>query len=142
MANQNTPPPAMESIDQFINWAVETAQVKGPKIVDWLYAEVPEVVEQFLMWSFAESFLSFIISAFFIFIYPILYFLAAKKLYVKCEVNEWKVPENFWVPVSIIGIFTFAISQIASWHFINLTWLKVWLAPKVFLLETFANVVK
>jgi hypothetical protein len=142
MANQNTPPPAMESIDQFVNWAVETAQVKGPKIVDWLYAEVPEVVAQFLAWSFAESFISFIISAFFIFIYPILYVQIVKKIYVKCEVDTMRNKENFWIPVTIAGVITLVISQIVSWNFINLTWLKVWLAPKVFLLETFANVVK
>jgi len=142
MANQNTPPPAMESIDQFVNWAVETAQVKGPKIVDWLYAEVPEVVAQFLAWSFAESFISFITSAFFIFIYPILYFYIVKKIYVRCEVGKMRDQSNFWGGCGFLGISTFGISQIVSWNSINLTWLQVWLAPKVFLLETFANVVK
>ena len=142
MANTPTPPPAMESIDQFVQWAVENAQVKGPKIVDWLYTEVPEVVEQFLLWSFAESFIGFLVCFFFIFVYPFVLYKVAKHFYDKCEVSEAHDESFFWVPTGFIGGITILVSQLYSWHTINLDWLKVWLAPKVYLLETFSNVIK
>jgi len=142
MANTPTPPPAMESIDQFVQWAVENAQVKGPKIVDWLYTEVPEVVEQFLVWSFAESFIGFLVRCFFIFVYPFVLYKVAKYFYDKCEVSKAYDESFFWVPTGFIGGVTILISQLYCWDRINLDWLKVWLAPKVYLLETFSNVIK
>lgn len=142
MANNPTPPPAMESIDQFVHWAVENAQVKGPKIVDWLYTEVPEVVEQFLLWSFAESFIGFLVRFFFIFVYPFVLYKVAKHFYDKLEVSKAHDESFFWIPTAFIGGVTILVSQLCSWDSINLNWLKVWLAPKVYLLETFSNVIK
>lgn len=142
MANTSTPPPAMESIDQFVQWAVENAQVKGPKIVDWLYTEVPEVVQQFLAWSFAESFIKFLVCFFFIFVYPFVLYKVVKHFYDRLEVSKERDESFFWIPTAFIGGFTILASQIVSWHAINLIWLKIWLAPKVYLLETFANVIK
>ena len=137
MANTSTPPPppAMESIDQFVQWAVETAQVKGPKIVDWLYTEVPEVVEQFLAWSFAESFIGFLVRFFFIFVYPFVFCKVAKHFYIKFEVKEMRDESPFWFLTCLIGGITILVTQLCSWDTINLNWLKVWLAPKVYLLE-------
>jgi hypothetical protein len=135
-------PPAMESIDQFVQWATETAQVKGPKVVDWLYTEVPEVVEQFLMWSFAESFIGFLACFFFIFVYPFIFYKVAKHFYIKFEVNKEHDESFFWIPTAFIGGVTILVTQLCSWDSINLNWLKVWLAPKVYLLETFSNVIK
>ena len=142
MANTPTPPPAMESIDQFVQWAVENAQVKGPKIVDWLYTEVPEVVEQFLLWSFAESFIGFLVCFFFIFVYPFVLYKVVKHFYEKLEVSEAPDESFFWIPTGVISVVTILVSQLISWRTINLNWLKVWLAPKVYLLETFSNVIK
>lgn len=142
MANTPTPPPAMESIDQFVQWAVENAQVKGPKIVDWLYTEVPEVVEQFLLWSFAESFIGFLVCFFFIFVYPFIFYKVARHFYIKLEVNKEPDESFFWIPTGVISVVTILVSQLYSWRTINLNWLKVWLAPKVYLLETFSNVIK
>jgi hypothetical protein len=142
MANTPTPPPAMESIDQFVQWAVENAQVKGPKIVDWLYTEVPEVIEQFLLWSFAESFIGFLVCFFFIFVYPFVLYKVVKHFYEKLEVSEAPDESFFWIPTGVISVVTILVSQLYSWRTINLNWLKVWLAPKVYLLETFSNVIK
>jgi hypothetical protein len=142
MANTPTPPPAMKSIDQFVQWAVENAQVKGPKIVDWLYTEVPEVVEQFLVWRFAESFIGFLVRFFFIFVYPFVLYKVAKHFYDKCEVSKARDPSSFWVPTGFFCGVTIFISQLCCWVSINWDWLKVWLAPKVYLLETFSNVIK
>jgi hypothetical protein len=142
--SNTTTPPAMESIDKFVNWAVNTAQVEGPKVVDWLYSEVPEVVEQFLTWHFVQSLMNFCVCLFFICIFPFLLMHIAKRIYTRVEVN--KLPEcdrcNFWVPCIFAHVILIAASQITSWTSINLIWLKIWFAPKVFLLEAFTDVVK
>jgi hypothetical protein len=42
---------------------------------------------------------------------------------------------NFWFPTGVISVLTIALSQVFSWQTVNLSWLKIWLAPKVYLLE-------
>jgi hypothetical protein len=133
-------PPALESLDHFVQWATETAQTKGPKVVDWLYAEVPEVVNQFLAWNFAESLVTFLICAFFIFAWPFVNYKIARGFYVKFKVNDWRDEGSYWC-VTLIGSFLVNLAgQMSSWSHINLVWLKIALAPKVYLLETFAKV--
>lgn len=141
MANTTPPPPAMESVDQFVQWVLENTQVKGPKIVDWLYTEVPEVVEQFLAWNLVHSLIMFIICGFFIFVYPFVFYKVAEIFYNKLGDREKDHP-GFWVPTIVAGLITISASQINGWLNINSDWLKIWLAPKVYLLETFVNTVK
>lgn len=136
------PPPALESLDRFVQWVTETAQVKGPKIVDWLYAEVPDVIHEFLAWHFVHGLAMFIFGVFLVFGVPIINFKLCRKFYVTQEVVKWRDEGPFLFVTIIVSTGLNFACQINGWWFINLTWLKIWLAPKVFLLETFANVIQ
>jgi hypothetical protein len=141
MANTTPPPPAMESVDQFVQWVLENTQVKGPKIVDWLYTEVPEVVEQFLAWNLVQSLIIFLVCVFGIFGYPFVFYKVARFFYNKLE-EDCKDNPAFWLPMGVLALGTGMASQINGWLNINIDWIKIWLAPKVYLLETFVNTVK
>jgi hypothetical protein len=128
-------PKTVEALDKAVANIVEFSTDKGAKLIDWLYAQAPEVVEQLLTWHFAESFITCIICAFFIFVYPFALYKAARCLYVKFNVAQMRFPEGYWVTTVIFSIITLLVSQINGWTAINFNWLKIWLAPKVYLLE-------
>lgn len=131
----NTAPNAIEALDKAVANLVQFSTDKGAKLVDWLYEQAPDVVEQLLVWHFAESLIVFAICFFFIAVYPFFLYKTAEKLYVKLDVPEMGNDFNFWFPVGLISVITFTVSQFFSWVSINLSWLKIWLAPKVYLLE-------
>jgi hypothetical protein len=130
-----TAPKTVEALDKAVANIVEFSTDKGAKLVDWLYAQAPEVVEQLLTWHFAESFITCITCAFFIFVYPFALYKAARYIYVNFNVAQMDHPECYWVPTILLSGITLLASQINGWAAINLNWLKVWLVPKVYLLE-------
>jgi hypothetical protein len=125
----------IEALDKAVSNLIQFSTDKGAKLVDWLYAQAPEVVEQLLVWHFAESLIVFVICFFFIAIYPFVLYKIARSLYVKFDVSKMRDEFNFWYPTVMISVLTIALSQICSWQTVNLAWLKIWLAPKVYLLE-------
>ncbi len=130
-----TAPKTVEALDKAVANIVEFSTDKGAKLIDWLYVQAPEVVEQLLTWHFAESFISCFASLFFIFVYPVVLYKTARYIYVKFGVAEMRSSEGYWLPTAIFSIITFIASQTIAWNGINFNWLKIWLAPKVYLLE-------
>jgi hypothetical protein len=131
----NTAPNAIEALDKAVANLVQFSTDKGAKLVDWLYEQAPDVVEQLLVWHFAESLIVFVICFFFIAIYPFVLYKIARSFYVKFDVSKMGDEINFWFPTGVISVLTIALSQVFSWQTVNLSWLKIWLAPKVYLLE-------
>ncbi len=130
-----TAPKTIEALDKAVANIVEFSTDKGAKLIDWLYAQAPEVVEQLLAWHFAESFITCFTCAFFIFVYPFALYKAARHIYVKFNVAQMRHPDGYWAPTAIFSVATLLTTQITGWAAINLNWLKIWLAPKVYLLE-------
>lgn len=133
---------ALNELDKLFVTLIEGAKEKGPKVVDWLYAEVPEVVEQLLLWHFAQSLVTFLVCFFFIFIFPFVLLKVAYHLHAKLEVNKFKDKFNFFFPAVLCFVILNIPAQIASWEAINLTWLKITLAPKVYLMEYVSSLIK
>jgi len=128
-------PNTIEALDKAVSNLIQFSTDKGAKLVDWLYEQAPEVVEQLLVWHFAESLIGFSICFFFIAVYPFVLYKIARSLYVKFDVVKMNDQFNFWFPTGMISMLTIALSQVFSWRIVNLSWLKIWLAPKVYLLE-------
>jgi hypothetical protein len=61
----NTAPNTIEALDKAVANLVQFSTDKGAKLVDWLYEQAPDVVEQLLVWHFAESLIVFVICFFF-----------------------------------------------------------------------------
>jgi len=104
---------------------------------DFLSAEIPDVVQQLLMWHGIYSFI--------LFLFSILYFsltcVAVVTIYKKNkdEISRFDGDEIFFVYMLSLGVF-FGIN-IPVLFTMNFQWLKIWITPKVWLIEYAANLV-
>ena len=103
---------------------------------DWLAGEIPDVVSQLLLWNSVSSFLTMLIG--------MLILSGAYKLgqAARKEVSKGDREKDLDIVygcgfsaaiVVVIGAITF---------FEGLDWLKIWIAPKLYLLEYAADLVK
>lgn len=106
---------------------------------DFILAELPEVVQQLLMWKVAESLIWCIMGIIYAGIFLTI-FIKGWRYIVKafkdgsfehggylCENNLEPVP---WI-ITVSSLFPLAFSPL----FFDLAWLQIWIAPKVYLLE-------
>lgn len=99
------------------------------EVKDFLVAETPEVIQQLLAWEFTISLLGFIMGLSFT---VGTYFAARSFLkYLRTEDSEEFILVML-LPLSL------GIAALIN----NLTWLKIWIAPKLFLLEYASNLIK
>ena len=102
---------------------------------EFLVGEIPEVLEQLLMWKAAESVMWCLLGAVFVGfgMYVCRYFWGVSE----------REPEEELKPLwLIIMAFAALATAVAGSATINLTALQIYLAPKVYLLEYAAEVVK
>lgn len=101
------------------------------KVFEWANGQVPEVIQQFLTWKLLESLLWFSVGA-------IVFFFC-----VTGTRRSWKSTtltsgdrEGFAFLYSIGALIGLIISMF------NLTWVKIWIAPKMYLIEYVIELVK
>jgi len=103
------------------------------KGVDFLSAELPDVINQLLMWKMTESLFYTVVGVVSsILIYPLVK-TAYKRFVRDCETD---------FAVGMISSFaTFPLFIIAI-ETINLTWLQILIAPKIYLIEYASQLLK
>ena len=117
------------ALAEIITSALENAEAaKG-----FVLAELPDVVQQVLAWHFAVSLIWFVLGA------VTLAFLAwawisPRGAYRRCVGDEFG--EIFVVAGTLAGLMVGLLGVL------NITWLQIWLAPKVYLIEYAASLVK
>jgi hypothetical protein len=121
--------------------SIEGIKKTGTELVDALYAQAPEVINQLLLWNAVESFIKFIASLLLLCIPFVLYKLGVYA-YKKLEVAKSHDEGPFWIVSVLVGGFGAVISIVLFLQHASLTWLKIWIAPKVYLLEYLAAFVK
>ena len=104
---------------------------------DFLIAETPDVIRQLLMWKFAEN-LTWCLAGVAVMIAVVIY---ARRL-VKWTLHEDTDSEDAVTGLLFGGAGLLIIFAIAAIEFVNLTWLQIWIAPKVYLLEYAKELVK
>jgi len=121
---------------------LKKATVGIEKGVDFLNAEIPEVAEQILKWHMWESIL---INSIFLII-AVLVYIFAYTLY-KIGVDRNKVVKDGvishgadWYLASFAFIIVASIILLSV--ILNLTWLKILIAPKLYLIEYAAELLK
>lgn len=136
-----TTPTIQNTLEKALIKSIDGIQKTGTELVEALYQQAPEVVEQLLMWHGVESFI-LCIAAILSLTLPFIHFKAANFIYQKFGVHKWSDEGGFWIPTAISGVVFFACSLGCFFSNINIKWLKIWLAPKVYLLEYLADLVK
>jgi hypothetical protein len=145
MSNTAPVPDIQTTLEKALIDSIDGIKKTGTELIDALYQQAPEVIEQLLLWHAVESLAKFVTGILMVFGVPFATYKIIRKLYTHFKVEEWRDHEtvNFWAPCAVIGIIsnlTCILSGIMG--FINIKWLKIWLAPKVYLLEYLSNFVK
>ena len=111
----------------------------------FIKGEIPEVLEQLLMWEFAHSLAMFIIGV----LIPVAVFIGSRFWWSKIKdkdagsSNEFMgIDHNYSFPWFFLSVIASVIALAAFNRLINLTWLQIWLAPKVYLIEYSSELVK
>tara|TARA_B100001964_G_C14240746_1_gene604883 strand:- start:2373 stop:2789 length:417 start_codon:yes stop_codon:yes gene_type:complete len=127
----------VDSVKEPLEVALIDIVQSSVKAKDFLVSELPEVVEQLLMWQFWYNLIWFVGSV------GVLFFSwkQIKKLYKNCRDDNWK-DDNVVIPNSIGMILLGIPFLIALVEGINLVWLQIWVAPKVYLIEYLTSLTK
>ena len=100
----------------------------------FLIAETPEVVRQILTWYLAESVIYCLVGV----VMFILSWKVYKHISIKPEEHEsnfyWETPKNPDFPF-VIAVCTLIMVNTFQFMLWDLTWLKIWIAPKLWLIE-------
>ena len=97
--------------------------------VDFLSAQLPDVIHQLLMWKAVESFLLMILSLCLFIVIGIVW----RYVYKFEQKNKDRISVS-GTGIFFGGILTCFIGAAAIVSF-SLTWLQIWVAPKIYLIE-------
>ncbi len=107
---------------------------------EFLASELPDVIQQLLMWYGVKSFLMCLVGVIAAVVSPKLITVMLRK--PKGESNFfWDAHGGFsdeMPPVLFVvfgGLFALVIECIFIFDFINIEWLQIWIAPKIWLIE-------
>ena len=101
---------------------------------DFLLTETPEVIQQLLSWKMAESICITVLSI----LWAIFVCTAVFKLFnhLRKKLEDPYDPEMAYF--SFVGLFLLVPSFASA----NIDWLQIWIAPKVYLIEYTAALIK
>lgn len=123
------------SIDEALVAIIQKSMDGLDTALSFLSTEIPEVIQQLLLWKTVESFVSMILG--------ILLILAVilGNLYIYKKSKDWDSYTILWLIWSIPGTLVSAILSGTGTTLLNITWLQILIAPKLYLIEYAAKLV-
>lgn len=123
------------ALAEFINKTTDALSTATNFMVD----QLPDVVSQLLMWKMVESLIGCLFWVVLIVGFTALAVYSSKYTMKKVECRDWDA-------VSYVGLILLAITLACligvSSEKLNLTWLQIWIAPKIYLIEYASSLVK
>ena len=128
-----------EQLQQAISQLITMSLVAIDKGATFLSGQIPDVIQQLLLWKAWESFLHFFIVG--VVLSIVIVYANIKQFnywmqettdklgYKQTRINEHYGALSMFNIVQLIWVF------ILPQAICNLTWLKIWIAPKVYLIE-------
>lgn len=101
--------------------------------------QIPEVLKQLLIWNFTFSFLIWF-SATAVIVGYIIWMLTKFRWWFKNQKSTTTEQDAAVITITVIWGFVSFIMIFVFWC--NLDWLKIWVAPKLYLLEYAASLIK
>jgi len=132
MEAKDIAPQAAQTLDEVLVDAINSTGGAIGEAVDFTLTQAPEVVEQLLMWHMMQSAVTNIICL----VLAILFVVVPTKHLKKVLENSGEYWE--WGPVALCPYIPFCLTIMCF----DLVWLKIWVAPKLYLLEYAASLVK
>jgi len=130
--------------------AIQKTQSGIGEAVDFAFTQAPEVIQQLLLWHAVRSGILFSLTVFALLVYVVfLYKIDWKKPEPGKSNNVWRwqrysekheinADYSFGIPI-ISCIF---LPMVFVFMATNMDWLKIWIAPKLYLVEYAAQLVK
>lgn len=126
-----------QALVDIITKATNAAESAGQFLVE----QTPDVVQQVLWWNFTYNIIWWCIGVLLLLgAYPFwkMYVIKARTLYKIA--GDCELTATFSIVIGIcLGVLHATISLI---NLCNLTWLKIWIAPKLYLIEYAAKLIK
>lgn len=134
-AAETKPEPLKQAVADMIQAATKSAG----EAKDFLAGQIPDVIRQLLMWEMAQSIVYCLIGI----AMMIVWIKAARRYYAFGCKEEWEfdVSDNL-IPASFIFGMVSIFWIGGTIAFLNTTWLQIWLAPKVYLIEFARDLIK
>lgn len=101
--------------------------------------QIPEVLKQLLVWNFTFSFLIWF-SATAIIVGYVIWMLTKFRWWFKNQRSTTTELDAAVITITVVWGFISFIMTFVFWC--NLDWLKIWVAPKLYLLEYAASLIK
>jgi hypothetical protein len=136
-----TTPTIQNTLEKALIKSIDGIEKTGTELIEALYQQAPEVVEQLLMWHSVESLIQ-CIAAILVLAVPFVYYKIACYIHQKFKVAKVEDYLGFWMPNIFISVFVIVFTGGCFAAYINIKWIKIWLAPKVYLLEYLAEMMK
>jgi len=105
--------------------------------VSFSQAQIPDVIHQLLMWNFAESIIFSLTGILLFLLVQYLTFRIFKYLR-----KEWEDDYFSDHPEVIVVFMLWLLVTLITLTLLDLSWLKIWIAPKLYLIEYAAHLVK
>lgn len=130
----------MPILDKSLATLINKSVTEVESGVSFLQTQLPDVIHQLLMWKFVYSLSMFIFGIILLIgaTYILFKYLGKGK---KINPNDHREVENYTIILFIIGVAYIIIVSVA-YTLINLTWLQIWIAPKVWLIEYTSQLIK
>jgi len=105
--------------------------------VSFSQAQIPDVIHQLLMWNFAESIIFSLTGILLFLLVQYLTFRIFKYLR-----KEWEDDYFSDHPEVIVVFMLWLLVTLITLTLLDLSWLKIWIAPKLYLIEYASHLVK
>lgn len=124
-----SPSPEPDTLKNAVADVITKATATVGDAKDFVLAQLPDVVKQLLAWKLAMSLIE-CISGLLLLIFIVSAWVRTVR-YGKRE--DWG--EDDWFTIAFIGAIATVILGGIGAALINFTWLEIWIAPKVFLID-------
>lgn len=120
----------MSEVKEELNKALLDLIQSATNAKDFLVGEIPDVVEQLLSWHFVSNLMQFMLGIIVLICSIICVWKGLKNL-------DNRKTEDFGIFLLFMSAFSFIFSVVL----LNFEWLKIWVAPKVWLIEYISRLV-
>lgn len=103
--------------------------------------QIPDVIHQMLLWHAVYGALMFSIGALIIIAWVVFDVKIGKKAWMAAKPNDYSEGDFVVYYVLLLSVVRLVV-VVVSVHFLNLSWLQIWIAPKAWLIEYGMRLVK
>lgn len=127
VANSST----AKSLDNALATMINSSVQGAGDAISWAKYQIPDVIHQLLMWKAVESGI----------IFSVFVVLSLIGLYLSKKFIKWTIDGNAeFSPITALCVLILSTPIIGVFN--SLDWLKIWIAPKIYLIEYAANLMK